>query len=259
MPDALFEVEGDRFVPSSATPGPWGDELMHGGALGALCVHVLESAGADDVVPVRFTGDYVRPLLREPLTIEAAVVRAGKRLELVEGLVRAGDVEIARCSLLSIRPLAVELPDDAMAVADPPPDAPEDFVEPAPPLEERASFFCNGIEVREPAGFQSHVGWFRLMLPTVPGVAPSPIARAVAAADFGLGISSHGTWPPKLAYPNADLVVHCARPVVGEWVRIAAESIWNDNGVGLATMTLADRTGPVGTGAQSLVLSPTTR
>lgn len=256
-PDALFGVDGTRFIPSAATPGPWGDELMHGGALGALCVHVLESTGADDVVPVRFSADFIRPLLCQPLQIDAVVVRAGKRLEVVEGLVRAGDVEIARCSLLSIRPVPVDLPDDAVQAPAPPPDGPDDFSEPRHPTDNtRMSFFGTGIELREPAGFQSGKGWFRLRLPTVPGAMPSPMARAVGAADFGLGISSFGTWPPTLAYPNGDLVVHCARPVAGEWVRVDATSTWTDAGIGLSTIALADTTGPVGTAAQSLVLSP---
>jgi hypothetical protein len=227
---------------------------MHGGALGALCVHVLEEAGADDIVPVRFSADFVRPLLRQPLTVDARVVRSGKRLELVEGSVRAGEVEVARCSLLGIRPLTIELPDDAAIAPAPPPDLPDDF---APPTldRDRTYFYGTGIEPRAAEGFQTGVSWFRLTLPTVPGIEPSPMARAVAAADFGLGISSHGEWPPRLTYPNADLVVHCARPVAGDWVRVAAASTWTDVGIGLCTMQLYDTTGPIGTAAQSQVLS----
>jgi hypothetical protein len=82
------------------------------------------------------------------------------------------------------------------------------------------------------------------------------LARAVRAADFGLGISSFGEWPPTLAYPNGDLVVHCVRPVVGEWVRVGATSTWTDAGIGLSTIALSDITGPVGTADQTLVLSP---
>jgi hypothetical protein len=258
MPDALFEVDGSRYIPSEATPGPWGEELMHGGALGALCVHALEGVGSDDVVPVRFSADFVRPLLRRPLTIDAAVVRSGKRLELVEGVVRAGDVEIARCSVLSVRPLAIDLPVAAVKAPAPPADRPDDFEMPHPVMPDRAVFYGTGIELREPEGFQSGLSWFRLLLPTVPGVAPSPLARAVAAADFGLGISSYGEWPPTLAFPNGDLVVHVARPVEGEWVRVEATSTWHDNGIGLCTMSLSDLTGPLGTAEQTQVLSPAT-
>ena len=253
---ALFEVDGDRYLPTDATPGPWGPQLMHGGALGALCVHVLESTGADEVVPVRFSADFVRPLLREPLRVEARVARSGKRLELVEGRVLAGETEIARCSLLSVRPLAIELPDDAVARPGPPSDGPDDFADRAPTNPDAPIFLGSGISMRTPGEFQGQFAWFRLNLPTVPGVDPSPLARAAAAADFGLGISSYGTWPPTLSYPNADLVVHCARPVEGDWVRVQAASTWNDNGIGLCTMTLADTRGPVGAAEQTQVLSP---
>jgi hypothetical protein len=255
-PNALFDIDGERYIPSTATPGPWGADLMHGGALGALVVHVLESTGADDVVPVRFTADFVRPLLGQPLTIVANVARSGKRSQLVEGVVRAGDVEIARCSLLSIRPVPVELPAGAARQDAPPPDAPDDFAPTDGRMDTQESFFGNGIEMRSREGFQGSVAWFRLVLPTVPGVEPSPMARAAAAADFGLGISSYGEWPPRLSYPNADLVVHCERPAAGEWVRVAARSVWQDTGIGLCTMQLADTAGDFAVGEQTQVLSP---
>lgn len=255
--DALFDVDGDRFLPTDATPGPWGNELMHGGALGALCVHALEQVAADDIVAVRFSGDYVRPLLRQPLKIESQVVRSGKRLELVEGRVVAGDVEIARCSLVGIRPVEIELPDNAVQPSVPPPDQPDDFGRPdAEDGNPSFSFWGTGIEPRGPREFQRRLSWFRLLLPVVAGTTPSPMARAVAAADFGLGISSYGEWPPRLSFPNADLVVHCERPVAGEWVRVEAQSSWHDNGIGLCTMELSDTSGVVGRGAQSQVLSP---
>ena len=253
---ALFDVDGDRYLPTEATPGPWGDHLMHGGALGALCVHAMEGVGAADAMAVRFNAVFVRPLLRGPLAVDASVTRSGKRLELVEGVVRSGDVEIARCSLLSIRPLAVDLPAGVATPDVPPPDQPEDFAPPDVAMEGRVVFFGTGIEMRSPGGFQAGAAWFRLLRDVVPGEPGSPMGRAVAAADFGLGISSPGEWPPRLSYPNADLVVHCARPVAGEWVRIGAQSTWTSDGVGLCTMTLADRTGTIGTAAQSQVLAP---
>ena len=39
-------------------------------------------------------------------------------------------------------------------------------------------------------------------------------------------------------------------------MRLAAQSVWRPDGIGLTRSDLADRAGPIGTADQSLVLSP---
>jgi len=261
MPDALFVPEGDTYLPTDATLGPWGPQLLHGGPVSALCTTLMEDEGGDGFSTVRFSGDFVRPLAQQPLTFASRVVREGRRLQLVEGELDAAGKLVARCSLLRLRPLPIELPADAVAAAlAPPPDLPEHFHRDAGNPSFPGTFFLGtGIELhtRQPGGFRDGEGWFRLLLPVLPGRdEPSPMTRAVAAADFGNGISGFGEWPATIAFPNGDLVVHLARPVEGEWVRLASTSTWTADGIGLATGRLWDHRGQVGVSQQALVLSP---
>src|ERR1041384_2000773 len=39
---ALFERDGDRYIPTPLTRGPWDPRAMHGGAPSALFTHVCE-------------------------------------------------------------------------------------------------------------------------------------------------------------------------------------------------------------------------
>src|SRR5439155_5239403 len=69
-PDALFVPEGDGFRPTDATLGPWGADMLHGGAVSALCVLLLEELGGPELVSTRFSVDLVRPVTVNHLDVE---------------------------------------------------------------------------------------------------------------------------------------------------------------------------------------------
>ena len=76
----------------------------------------------------------------------------------------------------------------------------------------------------------------------------------LAVADSGNGISSEldlTNWH----FINPELTVHLHREAVGEWICLAAQTAISPDGVGLATSVLSDRDGPIGVGAQSLLIA----
>lgn len=262
MPEALFVPEGDGYLPTEATLGPWGADLLHGGAVSALATTLMEEAGDPEYTSLRFSADFVRALPQRPLRAAVRGVRKGRRLEVLECDLEEDGRLVARCSLLRVRPQPLPLPEGGPVEWDgPPPDSPEAFHAAPKFFPERSFFLGSGIEMRvpRPGVFGGGVGWFRLLLPAVPGRDPSPMARAAAASDFGNGISGFSEGPVEmpLAFPNADLVVHLARPPLGDWIRLDASSEWREDGYGLTRSLLADRDGTVGTAEQSLVLSAT--
>jgi hypothetical protein len=94
--------------------------------------------------------------------------------------------------------------------------------------------------------------WLRMRHPLLPGEAPSPLVRVLAAADSGNGVSAaldYRRW----VFINADLTVYLARPPVGEWIALEAATTVAD-GVGLATSVVHDQQGPVGRGLQALFI-----
>ena len=97
--------------------------------------------------------------------------------------------------------------------------------------------------------------WTRLRHPLVPDEPNSPLTRVLAVADSGNGLSSEldvATWH----FINPELTVHLHREAVGEWVCVAAATTISEGGAGLATTALSDLDGPVGVGAQSLLVAP---
>jgi hypothetical protein len=49
--------------------------------------------------------------------------------------------------------------------------------------------------------------------------------------------------------------VHLTREAVGEWICLAAQTAISPDGAGLATSVLSDLDGPIGVGAQSLLIA----
>jgi hypothetical protein len=77
----------------------------------------------------------------------------------------------------------------------------------------------------------------------------------LSVADSGNGLSSEldvATWH----FINPELTVHLHREAVGEWVCVAATTAISPGGAGLATTVLSDLDGPLGVGAQSLLVAP---
>jgi hypothetical protein len=97
--------------------------------------------------------------------------------------------------------------------------------------------------------------WFRLRQPVVAGEEPTPVQRAVAAADFGNGIGAELSFGSAV-FINPDLTVSLHRPPVGEWVCLDARTRFGPPGVGAAESALWDTRGRIGRAVQSLYIEP---
>ncbi len=84
---------------------------------------------------------------------------------------------------------------------------------------------------------------------------PRATQRAVAAADFGNGVSRVLPFDGSWLFVNTDLTVELHRPPQGEWVALEARTVVQPGGVGLSHSTLHDLAGAVGTGQQTLYVA----
>ena len=65
----MFTREGDAWLPSALSRGPWDPRAQHGGAPSALLAHVAESAIAEPGWQLaRLTVELVKPVPVAPLT-----------------------------------------------------------------------------------------------------------------------------------------------------------------------------------------------
>lgn len=81
------------------------------------------------------------------------------------------------------------------------------------------------------------------------------MCRTLLLADSGSGVSM-ALDPTAFIFINVDLTVILQRDPVGEWLRLDALTTMGGSGTGLAETVLSDTRGVVGTGIQTLLVSP---
>ena len=270
MADALFELlDEDRVQPTGLSRGPWSPDALHGGPVAAVVARFAErslaATGSEAVAPVRLTLDLERPVPLEPLRVDAAIVRGGRKVQVAEVTVRdEGGRRLARATVLAIRRTPLDLPEDRPRPPNPLPPGP-DRATPQPmwqPTRDLAAFHQDAVEHRfvGSGGGMLALGpatdWIRLHVPVIVDEDPSPFQRTVAAADFVNGISgvlSAEDW----TFINPDLAVTLHRLPVGDWVAVdAVTRLDAAGGVGTAEAVLFDQQGRLGRCAQTLLIQP---
>lgn len=245
-----------RYRAEPPTSGPWAGHLQHGGPPNALAVTVAETAvsqhtGRSDLRAVRLAADFVGPVPVADLEVTSRMLRTARSAALVEIVVAAAGRECLHTRVWFVRdadtsavaaalPPAASVPDDLPAL-----DAGFGYGD---SLEWR--FVRGGMRIPGPGA-----AWIRPRISLLPEHEMSALARIVLIADSASGISAELDWND-WSFVNVDLDVHLARPVVGEWILMEAETQLGSTGSALARSTLSDVHGPVGGGLQTLVLAP---
>lgn len=270
MAEPLFTVVDETHVmPNETSRGPWSEHALHGGPVAALVARAAErelaSTGSAAVGPVRLTVDLERPVPLAPLRVSAAVVRPGRKVQVVEvQLFDQQDRRLVRATVLALRRTELDLPADRhgpAAVAPPPPSEAVDGP-PWEPMPDKIVFHNDGVTHRFARGAILQLGpatdWIRLAVPVVVGEEPSPFQRAVAASDFVNGISAALAFED-WTFINPDLTVTLHRIPVGEHIAVDAATRIDPSGVGTAEADLYDEHGRIGRAVQTLIVEPAQR
>jgi hypothetical protein len=253
---ALFEVDGDRLVPTAWSRGPWDPGFLHGGPVAMLAGRAIEASTSPvEMRVVRLTVEFLRPVPLAPLTVQVRQIRPGKRVQLLEATVSGPDGDAARATGLRIRTAPTEVPPE---VEEPPMPGPEQL---APWTrswaEQQDAFHSRGVEIRPVDASSISPGsvWIRAQVPIVEGEELTPLQRALAAADFPNGVSLRLD-PARYLSINPELSVHLHREPEGEWIHLAARTFASPDGTGVAEGVLSDLRGRFGRSTQSLILEP---
>jgi hypothetical protein len=273
MDEAFFIPDGERFVASELTRGPWDPRAQHAGPPAALLGRAVERFGSrPDVQIVRLTFEILRQVPIATLELETALLRGGRSIEVIGASLSSAGTEVMRVTGVRIRtvdPLGggesaeAGWPEDALGPA----GALEGLkVPPGPEHGEPLRFFPTrhgtgyntAMEWRFVEGAFLEPGpatvWMRMRHPLLPGEEPSPLQRVLIAADSGNGVSSALDFR-RWVFINPDLTVYLHRPSEGEWVCLQARTILEPVGLGLAESVIFDRGGPVARGLQSLFVA----
>jgi hypothetical protein len=254
---SFYVPDGDLFVATENTRGPWSSLHQHAGPPAALVGRGIEQAvpAGEGWQVVRITYELLRPIPIARLSLHVDEARVTKRTRLMNASLFADTSELVRAHALLIRQAEVPVPDVAPPVTLPPP--PESLPENPFPFFQDAVGYHTAMQLRFSAGGFGQArstAWMRMRIPLVAGEAPSQLARVLCAADSGNGITNVLDFK-RFTYLNPDLTVTLHRLPEGEWVCLDAYTHPESNGIGLAQSRLYDRRGPLGHALQTLLLT----
>jgi hypothetical protein len=252
---AFFIPDGERFVATESTRGPWHRDYQHGGPPAALLGRALEGLAGPDTLLARLTFDFLRPVPIAALSVRAEVTRAGAKVRRLQAALSTADgTVVVQASAVALRTAPI-LPGSI------------DDGTPAPePLETAAAFqfpffrdpvaYHTSVETRLARGTWGKgpvMAWMRTRVPLVEGEVPSAVQRLLVMADSASGLAvvlEHARY----TFVNADLTVSLHRAPEGEWVGLDAATAVEAHGVGLTRARLWDGRGAIGVSLQNCLV-----
>jgi hypothetical protein len=249
---ALYERQDEHFVPRPEAAGPWMEATQNGGAVGALLATIAEASGEGaGWVPMALNIEILRPIPMVPLRPTVAVLRDGRRLQILRVMLAALQTEVATATLVRLRPV-----DNSLCG----PSNVGDYREPPPTWWRKRSGapFFSIVDCRLGGGSFHQQGpasaWMRMMAEVIAGSPASALAAAALMADAGSGLScaeNMADW----SFPNVTLSLHMHRPIVGEWLHLRSETRSAGGGIAQVNTVHSDGTGEVGHAHQLLCLA----
>jgi hypothetical protein len=257
MGGAFYEPLGDgRFQSTEHTAGPWSADSQHLGPPSALLTRSLERLPA--AVPSlisRVTIEILGPVPVAELEVSASVERPGRSVELLAGEIRAAGRAVVRARAWRI----VRSDTESVRASLSGPLAAPETGRPIGRPDDWGAGYLDAIEWRALKGSFAEPGpatvWARQGVELVAGEEPTGLQRLLTVADSGNGISNRLS-PREWWFINTELTVHIHREPEGDWLAVDAATVIGPHGVGTAHTTLHDHHGPVGSGAQSLMVRP---
>ena len=262
LPAALYEPTDDGFRATALTIGPWDPGFQHAGPPAALLLRSAELAsGIPDGQTVRMGFDIFGPVPVGPVRVSTSVVRPGRRIELIEAVLDAGDDR----PLMRLSAWRIRSADDGLSAQGPAPDlahpAPASVEDSRP---EMAAFFTRDVAYHRALDWRFAAGsfnapgpaaaWTRPECELVAGEPMTPLQHLLVMTDAASGISAVLDWTTS-TFANVDLTVSLTRPPRGEWLGVDARTTLGGSGAAQCFAVLYDVDGAIGRSAQSLFVS----
>jgi hypothetical protein len=253
LPAALYEPVDGGYRATALTIGPWDPGLQHAGPPAALLAREAERAGGiPDGQTVRLAYDILGPVPVGPVRVAARLLRPGRRVELVESTLTAGDDRpLMRLTAWRVRTSPTERT----------PEPPVPLPGPGESRPETAAFFTTDVAYHRALEWRFAHGsfnapgpaaaWTRARCALVAGEPMTPLQHLLVMTDAASGISAVLDWT-RATFANVDLSVALTRPPSGEWVGVDAVTTIGPAGAGQCFADLYDADGRVGRSAQSL-------
>lgn len=253
----FVRVGEDLFRPQRSCAGAWNPEELHISPVNGLLAHELErwlsKRPEDGKLVTRMSFDYLGILGFDECEVRLEILRPGRSIELVEGVLSQNGRVALRARVWR---LAVS---DTSSVQG-------GELDPLPPVEASEPFdlstvwpggYVESIDVRAIEGRKpGHTtAWITTPLEIVDGERTTDLARFILLVDTSNGIAVRRP-PEEWQFPNVDLTIHLFRQPEGAWVGFDTRVTFGPVGHGLTSTNLYDAGGHVGRAAQTLLVRP---
>jgi Acyl-CoA thioesterase C-terminal domain/Acyl-CoA thioesterase N-terminal domain len=253
----FYVPDGEAFVATEPTRGPWSGQHQHGGPPAALLGRAMERLSGGGALLSRLTFDFLRPIPIAPLTVRAELTRVGAKARRLRATLAAADgTPVVQASAIALRTapmLSESVGHGDLAPAPPEAAAPFEFV-----FFVDAIGYHTSVETRIARGRWGQgpvAAWMRSRVPLVAGETPSPLQRLLLVADSASGVAVVLDYA-RYTFVNADLTVALHRLPEGDWICLDASTVAEAHGVGLTRARLWDARGALGVSLQCCLVEP---
>jgi acyl-Coa thioesterase superfamily protein/acyl-CoA thioesterase superfamily protein len=258
---AYFVRVGEhRFLPQRSCAGAWNPEELHVSPVNGLLMHELErwlsERPADEKLVTRLSSDYLGVLGFDECEVRMEVLRPGRAVELVEGVLSQNGRPALRARVWRLSATDTSPVQGGERDPLPPVEAGEPFnLSTVWPGDYIASLEMRALSGPKPG---RTTAWITTPLEIVAGEAPSDLARFALLVDTANGIAVRRP-PEEWQFPNVDLTIHVFRQPEDAWVGFETSVAFGPAGHGLTSTDLYDARGHVGRAAQTLLVRPRRR
>ncbi len=235
------------------TRSNWTPEIQHGSPpLALLTKSIEEHLDGSGLRIGRLTLDILGAIPVAPLRVQTSVPRPGKRIALVAAEMATLDTPdrpVAR-----VTAWALSTSDTSAAASDRFPPLGDTEDEPLPSFWWNAPGYLESVDwrrQRDDAG--ARVFWLRPRVGLVDDEPTTGLQRLTMVVDSANGIGS-ALNPDEYIFMNTDTALHLHRLPTGDEFGVRARGSIGPDGSGVTTAEVFDRTGFVGTTAQTLLV-----
>ncbi|MBL4584326.1 MAG: thioesterase family protein [Pseudomonadales bacterium] len=264
MSDAIFEQDGDYFIPSVNASSPWGPTLLHGAATAGLIGYAVEQAADTEKMQLaRLTIDLFRPVPRDRLNFTTKVLRQGRKIQVIEVSLLCAEVEVCRAVAVLLIKNPIKVPAHGVPSLEKP-EGPAGIklhsfrAEAIGEIQKLPPGFHNVMEIRSTTntfGGGKGTVWIKIPTRIIAGVDNTPLMIVAAISDLGNGMSQLRI-DDDTGIINADISMHLYRMPESEWICLDAETKVATTGVGIVETKLFDESGLIGMVNQACLASP---
>jgi len=250
------EGQFQAFSATDDTRSNWGPELQHGSPPLALLTKLIEEQAAGSGLRIgRLSLDILGAIPVQPVRARAWVERPGSRVSIIVAELLADHEGGPPRAVARVTAWLLMVSDTADIASDRYPPVVEGGREPLPAVFADAGGYFDAIDWRPQRtdGESAAVSWFSPLAHVVDAEPMTALQRLACVVDCANGVGKILD-PDEFVFMNTDTVVHLHRLPAGNDFALRARASIGPDGIGATTAEVFDRTGFIGTSAQTILV-----